>query len=65
MPEEGVKYLAKSKVNRVVYVSCDVQSLARDASVLCNAGYQFETAIPVDQFKYSPHLETVAVFKRP
>ena len=57
--------LAKSKVKRIVYVSCDVQSLARDASVLCNAGYQFETAIPVDQFKYSPHLETVAVFKRP
>ena len=57
--------LAKSKVKRIVYVSCDVQSLARDASVLCNAGYNFETATPVDQFKYSPHLETVAVFKRP
>ncbi|HEY5362996.1 MAG TPA: methyltransferase [Aestuariivirga sp.] len=56
--------LAKSKVKRVVYVSCDVQSLGRDAAVLCQGGYRFETALPVDQFKFSPHLETVALFSR-
>jgi 23S rRNA (uracil1939-C5)-methyltransferase len=56
--------LAKSKVKRVVYVSCDVQSLGRDAAVLCQGGYRFESATPVDQFKFSPHLETVALFTR-
>ena len=56
--------LAKSKVKRIVYVSCDVQTLSRDAAVLCKTGYSFESATPVDQFKFSAHLETVAVFKR-
>jgi len=56
--------IAKSKVKRVIYVSCDVQSLARDAALLCKAGYRLESATPVDQFKYSAHLETVAVFTR-
>ncbi len=56
--------LAKSKVKRVVYVSCDVQSLARDAKLLCQAGYSFESVTPVDQFKFSAHLETVSLFTR-
>ncbi len=56
--------IAKSKVKRVIYVSCDVQTLARDAAMLCKSGYALESATPVDQFKYSAHLETVAVFRR-
>ena len=62
--EAQCQNLAKSKVKRVVYVSCDVQSLARDAAVLTAAGYRFSSATPVDQFKFSPHLEVVASFTR-
>jgi 23S rRNA (uracil1939-C5)-methyltransferase len=62
--EAQCKMLANSKVKRVAYVSCDVQSLARDAAILVQGGYVFACATPVDQFKYSPHLETVAVFVR-
>ena len=62
--ESQCRNIAKSKLRRVIYVSCDVQSLARDASILIEAGFKLATATPVDQFKYSVHLETVASFTR-
>jgi len=62
--EAQCKMLAKSRVKRVAYVSCDVQSLARDAAILVQGGYDLKRATPVDQFKYSSHLETVALFTR-
>lgn len=57
--------LGKSKVKRVIYVSCDPQSLVRDANVLCKSGFTIESVTPVDQFKFSAHIEAVAIFKRP
>ncbi len=62
--EAQCRNLAKSKIKRIAYVSCDVQSLARDAAILITGGYRLVEATPVDQFKYSPHLETVALFTR-
>ncbi|MDE2385899.1 MAG: class I SAM-dependent RNA methyltransferase [Alphaproteobacteria bacterium] len=56
--------LAKSKVRRVVSVSCDVQSFARDAAILTAAGYVLGEVTPVDQFKYSAHVECVGLFTR-
>jgi 23S rRNA (uracil1939-C5)-methyltransferase len=57
--------LAASKVRVVVAVSCNVQSFARDAALLNGGGYQFESVTPFDQFRYSPHVEIVGVFRRP
>ena len=62
--EAQVKEIAVSTVPLVVCVSCDPASLARDAKILTDGGYQFERVTPVDQFKYSPHIESVAVFRR-
>lgn len=62
--EAQCNWLAKSKVKRVAYVSCDVQSFARDAAILVKAGFKLGNVTPVDQFKYSPHLELVAAFRR-
>jgi 23S rRNA (uracil1939-C5)-methyltransferase len=46
----------------IVYVSCDPASLARDARLLREAGYVLDTAVPVDLFPQSFHIETVARF---
>lgn len=56
--------LARSKVSRIVYVSCSPQTFARDAAVLVAAGYRLGTVKPVDQFVWSSHIELVAEFAR-
>jgi 23S rRNA (uracil1939-C5)-methyltransferase len=56
--------LARSDVPRVISVSCDVQSFARDAKILIEAGYVCERVVPVDQFAYSAHLEMVGLFTK-
>lgn len=63
--EAQARALAAAAVPLIVMVSCNVQSFARDAALLTAGGYQFEGATPVDQFRYSPHLEIVGIFRRP
>lgn len=57
--------LGRSKVPRVVYVSCNPATLARDARTLVDGGYAIASVTPIDQFLWSAHVETVAVFTRP
>jgi 23S rRNA (uracil1939-C5)-methyltransferase len=56
--------IANSKVARVVGVSCNPATFARDAKVLIDAGFRLERVLPVDQFLWSPHIELVGVFSR-
>jgi 23S rRNA (uracil1939-C5)-methyltransferase len=49
---------------RLVYVSCDVATLARDARALVDAGYQLNGMTAVDLFPSTAHVETVVVFDR-
>ena len=49
---------------RVVYVSCDVATLARDARRLADAGYAIVKIDAFDMFPNTPHVETVAVMDR-
>jgi 23S rRNA (uracil1939-C5)-methyltransferase len=62
--EQQARELAKSKVPTIVAVSCDAASFARDARILVEGGYQLGTVTPVDQFRYSAHVELVAKFER-
>lgn len=62
--EAQSRQLAKSKVRNVIAVACDAQSFARDAKILIDGGYRLTTVTPVDQFKYSTHVEIVAHFTR-
>lgn len=59
-----VAQIAASAVRRVVYVSCNPAVLAADAAVLQQAGFAVAAATPVDQFLWSPHLESVVEFRR-
>lgn len=62
--EAQARELARSKVPVVVAVSCDAQTFARDAGILVTGGYKIDTVTPVDQFRYSHHVEIVAKFTR-
>jgi 23S rRNA (uracil1939-C5)-methyltransferase len=62
--EAQAKALAKSQVPLAVAVSCNPQTFARDAAILLAGGYMPERIIPVDQFRQSPHVEIVGIFRR-
>lgn len=59
---EQVALLARARAPSIVYVSCNPAALARDAVALRQVGYRVTAATPVDQFLWSPHLESVVAF---
>ncbi|NQV82588.1 MAG: class I SAM-dependent RNA methyltransferase [Rhodospirillales bacterium] len=59
-----VREITAAKVPIVIAVSCDPASFARDAAILCAGGYRLERVSPVDQFKYTRHVELVGVFRQ-
>jgi 23S rRNA (uracil1939-C5)-methyltransferase len=67
-PRQGAqaqaKELAASKVPLVIAVSCDAEAFARDARMLIDGGYNLDGVTPVDQFRYSAHIEIVARFRK-
>jgi 23S rRNA (uracil1939-C5)-methyltransferase len=56
--------IAASTLARVVYVSCNPSSWARDAAVLAQAGFRLAKLRPVGQFRWSTHVELVSLFER-
>lgn len=61
---EQVAQIAASKVARVVYVSCNPASWARDAAQLAAGGYRLAELRPVGQFRWSTHVELASLFLR-
>ncbi|WP_307351654.1 class I SAM-dependent RNA methyltransferase [Caulobacter ginsengisoli] len=61
---EQTREIAASKASKVVGVSCNPATFARDARILTDAGFVLERVLPVDQFLWSPHVELVGVFGR-
>ncbi|HEY1940914.1 MAG TPA: RNA methyltransferase [Roseiarcus sp.] len=57
--------LAASRVPVVVAISCNAESFARDARILVEGGYVLGEVTPLDQFRFSPHVEILATFRRP
>ncbi len=62
--ETQARQLAGSSVRRVIAVSCDRGTFARDARILVDGGYRLAAVTPVDQFRYSFHVEIVARFEK-
>ncbi|WP_298286203.1 class I SAM-dependent RNA methyltransferase [Novosphingobium sp.] len=62
--QEQVEQIALSKVPRVVYISCNPASWARDAVKLIAGGYRLVQLRPVGQFRWSTHVELASLFLR-
>jgi 23S rRNA (uracil1939-C5)-methyltransferase len=62
--EAQTRQLAESRVPLIVAVSCNPSTFARDARILIDGGYGIDSVTPVDQFKYTAHVELVARFVR-
>ncbi len=64
-PRTGAAAAVKElKAPRVVYVSCDAPTLARDGKLLAQSGYKLVKAVPLDLFPQTAHFEIVATFER-
>jgi 23S rRNA (uracil1939-C5)-methyltransferase len=64
MSREAIREIVRLKPKRVVYVSCDVATLARDARVLVDADHAIVSVSALDLFPNTAHVETVATFDR-
>lgn len=62
--EAQCKELARSTVKKIVAVSCNPLSFARDLSILVEGGYRITSVTPIDQFLWSPHVEAVATLEK-
>jgi 23S rRNA (uracil1939-C5)-methyltransferase len=60
----AVRRIASSKVRRVVYVSCDAATLARDVETLAGSGFQLVRAELFEMFPHTSHVEVVAALER-
>ena len=62
--EKCLDTMLKMAPSRIVYVSCDSATLARDLKRLCTGGYRLERVRPVDQFAHTVHVETVCLLSK-
>ena len=62
--EALLRAVASCEVDKIVYVSCDPGTLARDIKLLGELGYAFVEATPVDMFVATMHVETVALLSK-
>ncbi len=56
--------MLKMQPKRIVYVSCDSATLARDLKILCEGGYELKKAVCVDMFGQTGHVECVCLLSR-
>jgi 23S rRNA (uracil1939-C5)-methyltransferase len=59
------RFLTDKRIKRVVYVSCDPATFARDAQFLAHSGFVLKKITPVDLFPQTSHVELVALLDRP
>lgn len=62
--EAQIAQVAQSGLKQVAMVSCNPVTFARDAAVLCRAGFTMGDILVVDQFRWSSHVELVSLFGR-
>ncbi|MBQ0004663.1 MAG: 23S rRNA (uracil(1939)-C(5))-methyltransferase RlmD [Clostridiales bacterium] len=59
-----LKAVADANIPKIVYISCDPGTLARDIKILGELGYEFKEATPVDMFPWTGHVETVCLLSK-
>lgn len=64
LSDQAMRALVSARIQKIVYVSCDSATLARDLGSLTQAGYRAERFVPVDLFPQTYHLETIVLLER-
>ncbi|NTW70604.1 MAG: RNA methyltransferase, partial [Chlorobiaceae bacterium] len=61
---DAVPGIVSLRPNKIIYVSCDPNTLARDCGLLTGYGYDVVTSVPIDMFPQTYHLESVTLLCR-
>ena len=64
MHPKALSTMLRLRPRRIIYVSCNPASLARDGKEICLQGYKLISVQPVDMFPHTSHIESVACFER-
>ena len=64
LDKEIIKTLTKTKIENIIYISCNPQTLARDIKRFMDRGYKLEKIKAVDMFPQTMHVETVVLLSR-
>jgi len=64
MHPKAIKRLLEINAGRLIYISCNPATFARDAAILCEAGYNLCEIIPFDMFPHTMHIELVSRFEK-
>ena len=57
-------FLPRLQAKKIIYVSCNPTTQARDAQILLDKGYDLEKLTIVDMFPHTPHIESVGIFTK-
>lgn len=65
-PRKGCdpRLLISSKAKKIIYISCDPATLARDLKILCAKGYEIDQVQPFDMFPQTSHVECIVKLRR-
>jgi 23S rRNA (uracil1939-C5)-methyltransferase len=64
LSENFLRTLGKLQTERIVYISCNPETQARDTRILRKYGYRIRTLVPVDLFPFTRHVESIAYLQR-
>ena len=56
---KALKNIIKLNQNKIIYISCNPSTQARDLVVFLESGYKIKNIIPVDMFPHTPHIESI------
>jgi 23S rRNA (uracil1939-C5)-methyltransferase len=59
--KDVMKFLSAAKLSRIIYVSCNLSTLARDLKMLCAQGFSLKQLFVIDMFPQTHHIELVAL----
>lgn len=61
---KAIRSLLTVSPSRIIYVSCNPSTLARDLAKICEDGYELREVYPLDMFPHTPHIESVALIEK-
>ena len=62
--EKALRSIVKNKIEKIVYISCNPATFARDVKILAENGYVLRKVTPVDMFPQTGHIEVVGLLEK-